>query len=270
MANSPSGESLISRAVRVIAALADQDPRGKSVRETADIAGLPVSTTYRLLAELEVEGLVARADDKSGWKHGTRLWELALSGAPLEGLREAAVPAMEDLVASLEVHVSLGILDRNEVLYIERFAPHSFTQNITAVAGRLPVHATSAGLTLMAYATKVDQDRLLSRKLKTYTGSTVTDPGELRRVLANVRRDGYSITAGAVIEESTGVSVPIFSELGRAVAALNVIVPVEDKAPERFVSHLKFASAAIQRQLGGEPNHGLQFARRTAPAPRNL
>ena len=91
MANSPSGESLISRAVRVLGALADQNTKGKSVRETADLARLPVSTTYRILSELEVEGLVSRVDSNSGWKHGTRLWELALSGAPLEGLREAAV-----------------------------------------------------------------------------------------------------------------------------------------------------------------------------------
>lgn len=267
MANSPSGESLISRAVRVLAALADQNPGGKSVRETAEIAQLPVSTTHRLLTELEVEGFVTRAEANTGWKHGTRLWELALSGAPLEGLREAAVLAMEDLVASLEVHVSLGILDRSEVLYIERFAPHALTENITSVAGRLPAHATSAGLTLMAHASKADQDVFLSMTLKKYTDSTLTDPDELRRMLAAIRRDGYCISRGGVIEESTGISVPIFGELGQAIAALTVIVPIEEGPPERFIPYLKLASAAIQRQLGVEPNKGMRFARRTVPSP---
>lgn len=269
MANSPSGESLISRAVRVLGALADQEPRGKSVREIASIADLPVSTTYRLLTELEIEGLVTRGETNSGWKHGTRLWELALSGAPMEGLREAAVAAMEDLVANLEVHVSLGILDRNEVLYIERFAPHAFTENITAVAGRLPAHATSAGLVLLAYAKQADQDLLLSRKLKKFTSTTLTEPGELRRVLAAIRRDGYFIAPGSIIPESTGVAVPIFGELGHAIAALTIIVPASDDAPERFVSHLKFASAGIQRQLGVKPNRGMEFARRTVPSPQH-
>ena len=267
MANSPTGESLISRAVRVLEALANQSPQGKSVRETARRAHLPVSTTYRLLAELEVEGLVTRQDEDSGWKHGTRLWEMALSGAPLEGLREAAVSAMEDLVSHLAVHISLGILDRNEVLYIERFAPHELTENITSVAGRLPVHATSAGLTLMAYASPSEQNVLLSRNLKKFTESTSTDPGELRRILAEVRRNGYCVTPGAVIVESTGISVPIFGESGHAIAALTAIVPITEDNVERLVPHLKFASNAIQRQLGVEPNNGFEFTRRTTPSP---
>lgn len=267
MANSPSGESLISRVVRVLGALADQNPLGKSVRETARLARLPVSTTHRLLAELEIEGLVTRVGIDGGWKHGTRLWEMALSGAPLEGLREAAVSAMEDLVASLEVHASLGILDRNEVLYIERFTPHALTENITAVAGRLPVHATSAGLTLIAYAPRSEQDLLLNRSLKRFTDTTVIDPNELRHILAQIRRDGFCITPGAVIAESTGISVPIFGELGHAIAALSIIVPITEKNVENLVPHLKFASKAIQRQLGIEPNRGVEFARRTTLSP---
>lgn len=267
MANSPSGESLISRTVRVLEALANRTNAAKSVRETAKAAGLPVSTTYRILSELEVEGLVTRDSEGSGWQHGTRLWELALSGAPVESLRGAAVSAMEDLVASLKVHVSLGILDRNEVLYIERFAPHGFTENITSVAGRLPVHATSAGLTLMAYASPAEQELLLSRNLKRFTDATSTDPGELRRILATIRRDGYCATPGAVIAESTGISVPIFGNDGHAIAALTVIVPITEENVERYVPHLKIASKAIQRQLGIEPNHGLNFDRATAPTP---
>lgn len=269
MANSSSGETLISRAVRVLDALADQRSSGKSVRETANIARLPISTTYRLLSELEAEGLVTREKTGTGWRHGTRLWEMALSGAPLEGLRDAAVSAMEDLVASLEVHVSLGILDRNEVLYIERFAPHGHTENITSIAGRLPAHATSGGLTLMAHAPPSEQELLLSRHLKQFTPTTTTDPTELRRRLARIRRDGYCASPGAVIVESTGISVPIFGEAGHAVAALTIIVPIDKENVEQYVPHLKFASRAIQRQLGVEPNRGLTFSRTTNPSPEH-
>ncbi|GAA2033634.1 IclR family transcriptional regulator [Yaniella flava] len=267
MANSSSGESLISRAVRVLGALSDQKTKGKNVRETARLAGLPVSTTHRILSELEVEGLVSRDPAGGGWRHGTRLWEMVRKGAPLEGLREASVPAMEDLVASFEVHVSLGVLDRNEVLYIERFAPHELTKNISAVAGRLAVHATSAGLALMASASVSEQALLLSRNLEKFTASTSTNPNELRRHLAQIRRDGFCVSAGTVIQESTGISVPIFGGAGNAIAALSVIVPIEEENVERYVPHLKFASKAIQRHLGIEPNRGVEFARRTTSAP---
>lgn len=263
MANSPSGESVVNRVVRLLAAFTDEEP-ALPLRKLAREANLPVSTVHRLVAELEVEGLLER-DAEKRVRHGHRLWELASRGSRAANLREAALPVMEDLLAHSGHHVSLGVLEGTDVLYIERLASDASTVNITRVAGRLPVHGCSAGLVFMAHAAEEEQDRFLHRRLEKLTEATVTDPEQLRGVLAAVRQSGFCSMAGIIVEESSGISVPIFARRDQVVAGLTVIVPLGQEALPAIVPQLKMASRAITRRLGYVPAApGMQ--RRSVPS----
>jgi DNA-binding IclR family transcriptional regulator len=268
MANSPSGESMITRVVRLLAALSTH-PRPLSAREIAAEAALPVSTTYRLLRELESEDIVTR-DTDSRWQHGNRLWEIASRGSHAQTLRDAALPPMEDLVASLRFHVSLSILDRHEVLYLERLTPNDYTVNPIAVAGRLPAHATSSGLVLTAFGPPEGQKLMLRRTLPRFTGATPTSPAELRAIFASIRRNGFVTVPGALIPESTGISVPVFDTGEYAIAALTVIVPLGEEKLEVKVPQLKLAARAIRRRLGNTPEELPGILRETQLSPDEL
>lgn len=264
MANSPSGESLITRVVRILEVFPAHS-RPLSVREIASEASLPVSTAHRLLRELESEDLVTRGEH--GWQRGNRLWEIASRGSHAETLRDAALPPMEDLVSELNTHVSLGIMDRNEVLYIERMTPHDYTVNIISVALRLPAHSTSAGLVMTAFGTPESQQLMLRRRLRRYTDSTLIDPAHLRTHLARIRQDGFATSVGAMITESTGISVPIFDGGQYAVAALTVIVPIGEEKLDVMVPQLRFAARAVQRRLGNVPSKLPGVVYETNPIP---
>lgn len=252
MANSRSGESVLTRIVRILSAF-EQGSRSLGVRELAERVSLPVSTAHRLLTELEAEGLVVR-DGQGQWRHGHRLWEIALRGSDAQLLREAALPAMEEVALRLNVNVSLSILDRNEVLYIERLTPSDDTIDITQIAGRLPVHATSAGLVLVTFGTKEQRELLLRRRLEKYTDSTLTNPTELKNLLDRIRRDGFVASSGNITPDSTGVSVPIMGPDGEAMAALTVIVPVKQENLEVMVPYLMSAARETSRRLGHQPS----------------
>jgi len=262
MANSPSGESVIHRAVRILSAFGDEAP-ALHLRQLARLVGLPVSTVHRLVAELEVEGLLVR-DSSGRLRHGHRMWEMASRGSAASSLREAALPFMEDLLHGSGNHVSLGVLEGTDVLYIERLAANDSIINITRIAGRLPVHGCSAGLVFMAFAPEDEQERFLRRRLPKLTPDTVTDPEELRVLMADIRRNGYVSMAGIIVEESSGISVPVFGEGQRAAAALTLIAPRGHEQLAATVPQLKFAARAISRRLGHEPEApGLQ--RRSLP-----
>ena len=51
------------------------------------------------------------------------MWELVSRGSKMVGLREAALPFMEDVQSVVQHATTLGILDSDEVLYIERIGP---------------------------------------------------------------------------------------------------------------------------------------------------
>src|SRR5699024_9414234 len=123
----------------LLTALSQENLGGVGLRELARQADLPVATVHRMLSDLAAEGLVVK-NPAGRWQQGYRLWEIASRGSEALSLREAALAPMEDLIFSLDAHVSLGVLEGSDVLYIERLSPvaDGRTVNITQVAGRLP------------------------------------------------------------------------------------------------------------------------------------
>lgn len=248
MANSSSGESVISRIVRIVGAF-DDTHRSMSVAELARRTGLPVTTTYRIADEMLAEGLLERGVG-SGIRIGTRLWELVSRSSRMLGLREAALPFMEDVQSIVQHSTTLGVLDSDEVLYIERIGASASIVNITKVAGRLPLHATSSGMVLLAHSAPAYQDLILSRPLKKFTSTTITDPGELRANLAAIRQRGFAAMPGVIVPESSGIAVPVFGPDNLVVAALSVVVPRNEENVPARVPVLMAAARGISRSLG--------------------
>lgn len=264
MANSPSGESIITRVVRVLSAFDDGAP-ALSLRELSRRAELPVSTAHRLVSELEVEGLLIR-DSAGRLRHGHRLWELASRGSRANSLREAALPPMEDLLQGTGNNVSLGVIEGQDVLYLERLIADDDTNDITKVAGRLPIHGCSAGLVQMAYGDHEEQERFLRRRLRKFTEKTIVESRSLRAELARIRQQGFADEIGLIVEDSTGMSVPIFGREGEVIATLTVIVPRGEENLGSTIPQMKFAARAISRRLGFEPRPGQGMQRRSFAA----
>ncbi len=109
MARSTSGESVLERAVRILEVF-DADHITVTITDIAERAGLPLSTASRLVDDLVGLGLLRR-DEGRRVRIGVRLWELASRASPTLGLREAAMPFLEDVHAIVGHHVQLGVLD---------------------------------------------------------------------------------------------------------------------------------------------------------------
>jgi DNA-binding IclR family transcriptional regulator len=240
------GETVLYRAVRILETLTPDEP-ALTVSEIARRSGLHVATASRLIAALVGHGLLARRAD-GRVAVGVRLWELALRASPALGLREAAMPFLEDVHAVVGHHVQLGVLDGTEVLFVERLSAPGAVINYTRIAGRLPLHASSSGVVLLAHGPRELQERVLAGPLEAFTSATMTDPARLRALLADVRRTGAAVLAGHLHEEATGVAVPVRDRHDRVVAALSVIVPNDGQA-RLAVPLLQAAARGIGRTL---------------------
>ena len=242
----PTGESVLARGVRIVEAF-DAGHATLSVSEIAERAGLHVATASRLAEELVRDGWLAR-DSHRRLRLGMRLWEVVTRASPTLGLREAALPVMEDLRNVMGHHVQLAVLDGEEVLFLERLAAPEAVVNYSRVAGRLPAHASSSGLVLLAHAASDARERALSSRLDRFTGATITEPAALRRALADVRRQNYALLRGHVHEDAAGIAVPLRDPVGTVVAALSLIVPNDDVALAR-VPVLQAAALTITRSM---------------------
>ncbi|MCU4673251.1 IclR family transcriptional regulator [Microbacterium fluvii] len=248
MANSPTGDSVTDRLVRVLETFTPT----RTAQTTAEIgrrAGLPSSSAHRIVAELVAAGLLERGED-GRVRIGMRLWELATRSSPALRLRQLALPFMERVQQRVREHTQLAILEQDEALFLERLSGTASGANVTRVAGRLPLHASSSGLLLLAFAPRELQERVLTGPLVALTAETITDPRMLRRKLDEVRTLGHAVAPGSMEAVSTGVAVPLRDETGAVVAALSVVLPRE--APtEPALLELYRAAHDIERALSG-------------------
>src|SRR5690349_20378156 len=88
-------ESVTSRALTVLSAFCAEHPH-LSLTQLSRRTGLPLATTHRLAAELTAWGALERDTDGS-YHIGLRLWEVGSLAPRGLGLREAALPFLEDL-----------------------------------------------------------------------------------------------------------------------------------------------------------------------------
>lgn len=245
MANSPTGDSMTERIVRVLETFTSE----RTVQSASEIgrrSGLPSSSAHRIVDDLVSAGLLDR-DEDSQIRLGMRLWELALRGSSALRLRTAALPHMETVQAAIREHTQLAVREKDEALFIERLSHPDAGANITRIAGRLPLHASSSGLVLLAHAPAGLRTSILSSPLRAVSPETVTDPRELERLIAQIRREGVAIAPGYIQSVSTGVAVPLRHE-GEVVAALSVVLP-RDADPGAAVAALREAAAATERDL---------------------
>lgn len=246
MANSASGDSATDRIVRILETFTS-DRTVQTIAQIGRRAGLPSSTAYRQVDALVVAGLLERDDDQR-IRLGMRLWELALRGSAALRLRQAALPSMERVQAEIREHTQLAVLEQDEALFLERLSHPDAGANITRIAGRLPLHASSSGIALLAFAPRALQDRVLAGPLARVSPETITDAATLRRTLAEVRRVGHVAAPGSIETVSTGVAVPVRGGSGEVVAALSVVLP-RDAPTERALAALLRASAEVRRVL---------------------
>jgi DNA-binding IclR family transcriptional regulator len=201
------------------------------------------------VAELCAWGGLER-DPDGRYRIGLRVWELGALAPRGLGLREAALPFMEDLYEVTHENVQLAVRDGAELVFVERIAGRSAVEVRTQVGGRFALPPTGVGLVLLAHAPVDVQESVLAGPLPRYTGHTITDPRLLRRVVAEVRRGGVAISDRQVTDDAVSVAAPI-SVGGAVVAALSIVVRGSSPAAVRpFVPGVRAAALGISRALG--------------------
>ncbi|MGB9036575.1 MAG: IclR family transcriptional regulator [Paeniglutamicibacter sp.] len=237
MAKESKGESAMSRSVRVLEAF-DQGTRDLSLTQITNRSGMASSSAYRLVSEMTALGLLEKLPSRR-YRIGLRLWELANRTPGALGLREVAMPYLQDVQARIRQHTQLGILKGNEVLYLERLSARQSVINLTIVGGTMPFHATSSGLVLLAHSDPNTVENALKTQLDIQFPAPRPSAQALRRILGDVRRDGYAVTRGYVHPDATAVAVPIMDPFATAAASLAVVVPSEEFHLERLLNVLR-------------------------------
>ncbi|PRY44585.1 IclR family transcriptional regulator [Umezawaea tangerina] len=239
--------SVLARALRLLGAFSDRRTT-MTLSDLARHSGLPLSTTHRLLADLLEWGAVER-DDAGHYRVGLRLWELGSLAPRSQGLRERALPFLEDLSRITGENVQLAVREGRELVFVERIAGTGAVPVLTRVGGRFALTATGVGLVLLAHAPADVCDEVLAGPVRRFTAHTMTDPDVLRAVLADVRACGFAISDRQVTDDALSVAAPVHGRTGRVIAAVSVVVRYGTAPPHALVPLVRNSSRSISHAL---------------------
>jgi DNA-binding IclR family transcriptional regulator len=240
--------SAIVRALQLLETFSPEHT-GLTLTEMARRSGLPLTTTHRIVGDLLTWGALER-DTDGRFRIGLRLWETASLAPRGLGLRELALPFLEDLSQVTQENVQLAVREDHEVVYVERIAGRTAVPVFTRVGGRFPMSPTGVGLVLLAHAPAEVQEEILSAPLPRFTEKTIVSPRRLRQVLSEVRRTGVAISDRQVTMDALSVAAPVSGRGGDVVAAISVVVHADEVRPTTLVPVVRAAARGISRALG--------------------
>ncbi len=214
-----------AKAFALLEILAASDaPRG--VSELARSLRLAKSNVHRHLATLVALGYVRRAD-KGVYEPTLKCWRIGVEVLNRLDLRRVARPHLEWLAARTDETVHLTILDRGEVVYIDKIESTHPVREFTRVGARAPTHCTATGKVMLAF-----RGELPRMPLQRFTRHTVRDVRRLKTELGSIRRHGYAVNLGEYGAHVNGVAAPVADHTGGVIAAVVISGPAERINPE--------------------------------------
>lgn len=239
-----------------------------TLQELSERTGLPRSTTHRILEQL----VALRWLEHGGQSYalGMRVLELGGLAVAHHELRDIATPLLAELHRRTGAVASLVVLDRKDVVYIDRHGRGLSSDVVTRVGGRAPAHATAAGKAMLAWHDDLALRADYRERLAARTPRTITTLEVLRQDLAQVRsRGGVAYERQELAHGTVAVAVALRGT-GRAVAALQLSGDARTANLERLAPHVLEAARKASRLLfpaPGERRRSRTIDRRPAPSP---
>jgi DNA-binding IclR family transcriptional regulator len=215
--------------VSIILDVLSEYPQGLRLGNLSDKAGLNKGTAHRLLSSLVFLDYVRQDAETKKYNLGFKLVELGNRLLSQIDLRTEARPFLVELAERTKETVHLVILDRFEVLYLDKVeAGVQLTglRMVSMLGSRIPAHCSAVGKVLLgALPEEIVMEMAQKRGLPRRTNNTITDLAKLLEHLKLVKKNGFALDDE---ENEIGVrcvGAPVHNQRGDVIAAISLSVP---------------------------------------------
>lgn len=242
----------IDRAFDILEVLVENS-EGLGVTEISNELNIHKSTVYRLLSTLQYRGYV-KQNNEGKYKIGLKLFEVGSLVINNIDLRKEVDPYLREIMKISQETVHLGVLDDNDVVYIDKVESHNTIRMYSRIGRRNHASSTSLGKVLLAYSDdEVVEEVIEEDGLKKLTENTITDKDEFYSHLSKIREQGYAIDDEEQEYGIRCIAGPIFNHKGDIIAAFSISGPVMRMTLEKVDSLkevVKEYSEKISQALG--------------------
>ncbi len=262
----PKPNNLVQTIERVssILDILAQSAQGISIRGLSSNIGLPKGTTHRLLSSLSYFGYVRQDPRTRNYFLGLKFVEMGQILLSQLDLRKEAEPFLRDLAERTKETIHLVILDRNEIVYIDKVETDhnpSGLKMASRIGLRNPAHSSAVGKMILASFSEEELRTFFKEKsLVRRTENTITDPVQLREHLKTVRKQGYAVDDEENEKGIRCVAAPIYNETGKTVAAISITAPAfrvtKKTIQETLKKEVTETASRISERLGYRRKEG--------------
>lgn len=210
----------ISRGFAVIKSFSGR-PDALTITSVAERTGLSRAVSRRFLLTFKELGYVSAEDGL--FRLTPRVLDLGFTFLSTMRLPGVAQSTMEEVAATVHESCSISVLDGTDIVYVARVPTKRIMSISLSIGARLPAYPTSMGRVLLAGLDSAGLDRYLSEvTLEPLTPRTVTSKQQLRRILDEVREQGWAMIDQEVEVGLRSVAAPIRDHSRRTTAAINI------------------------------------------------
>lgn len=189
---------VVTQALCALEALADAD-RWFGVTEVADELGLSKPSAHRILRTLTSVGYAKHDAVEGTYALGVRALLLGSMTSSRLDLPTIASPLLVELREATQETIHFSVYSDGDVVYVDKLESPQPVAAKSYIGGRAPAFCVSTGRALLAFQESQEIERVLAGPLEAVTALTITDPEELRSLLAA----GVQVSAGSPLPSGT-------------------------------------------------------------------
>jgi DNA-binding IclR family transcriptional regulator len=216
--------AVIDKAFSILEVMA-RTGRPLALTDLAEDSRLPKPTVYRILRSLRDLGYVEQADRGGEYELSARLASLREYSRD-EALRDKALPLMQELHATFDETVNLGLLEGIYIRYAHVIETTQALRWIVKPGARDMFHTTALGRAIVAHLPAEPQARLVTKVCATMPArGRAAARIRLEKELELTHTRGYALEEEETVAGVACVATPL-AGFGEPLAAVSVSVPV--------------------------------------------
>jgi len=244
----------LCRALSILNVIADED-HGMTMTDISQRAGLPMSTTHRLLTTLQHERYVRYDNDQSVWKMGVQAFIIGNSFVRSRDIIATSRPFMTALMEKSGETTNLAVADQGECIYLAQVECRQMMRVQAKPGSRVPIHSSAVGKALLAAMPSEKAKKFIQmREFERATDNTVIDQKALYKEIEEVREIGFAFDDEEHCVGLRCVASAIFDEFGEPIAAVSLSGPMARVGDDRFPvlgGMVKDTAEEITAAMGG-------------------
>jgi DNA-binding IclR family transcriptional regulator len=222
-----------------------------TVSKAATLLGLNRASAHRFIATLRDMGYVHK-NQHNGYEATFKLLELGMRQADKFEIRRIAKPLMRELSKTFAETVNLGLLDRGQVVYLDKVESCEPLRMDTGIGTSSPAYCTGLGKAILAFLPEAEMEAYLKNvNFVSTTKNTISTQEGLLKEMVKIRKNGYAVDNEELSVDLYCVAAPIFDFRSYPSFALSISGPVRRlKHMTEIPKNLISSAEKLSEQLG--------------------